>query len=69
MQDCGCVYTGAIHNENGVKKMKTYAITTNTETRYIVASTRANAVSKLTGMSEKVSIEQGQIKSVKLCKD
>lgn len=49
--------------------MKTYAITTNTETRYIAASTRAKAVSKLTGMSVKASIEMGQIKSVKLCKD
>jgi len=33
------------------------------------ACTKCGVVGKLTGMSEKVSIEMGQIKSVKLCKD
>jgi hypothetical protein len=48
--------------------MKTYAIETVKGTRYVSASTRANAVRKLTGLTEASALHLNQIKSVRLCK-
>ena len=48
--------------------MKTYAIETTKGTRYVSASTRANAVRILTGLTEAAALHLNQIKSVSLCK-
>lgn len=50
--------------------MKTYAIETASKgIRYVSANTRANAVRKLTGMTEATAMHLNQIKSVKLCNE
>lgn len=49
--------------------MKTYAITTKTDTKFISASSRQNAVKKLFGVKEEVAIKMGVMTSIKLVKE